>query len=158
MAEARRAQVADLLAMEKAAETEDKIEDDDGTPFIDEDDWNASIDLAKQLDPELYQNDNDHFDIDTILRDKVQEEIIKDEPIPLRRASSIENPSEIMDKLEAETKQREEEKRMLREEWDDHEVTDNYEQMTVAQLKEQLRNQGLKVSGRKAELIERLRG
>ena len=34
----------------------------------------------------------------------------------------------------------------------------DYTKMTVAQLKDQLRDRGLKVSGRKAELIERLKG
>ena len=32
----------------------------------------------------------------------------------------------------------------------------DYAKMTVAQLKDELRGRGLKVSGRKAELIERL--
>jgi len=38
------------------------------------------------------------------------------------------------------------------------ENTMELEKMTVAQLKEQLRSRGLKVSGKKIELIERLRG
>ena len=37
------------------------------------------------------------------------------------------------------------------------EEEDDFESMTVAQLKDVLRSRGLKVGGRKAELIERLR-
>ena len=37
-------------------------------------------------------------------------------------------------------------------------MTEEYESMTVAQLKELLKEQGLPVSGKKADLIERLAG
>ena len=37
-------------------------------------------------------------------------------------------------------------------------MADDYENMTVAQLKELLKEQGLPVSGKKADLIERLAG
>ena len=37
-------------------------------------------------------------------------------------------------------------------------MADDYENMTVAELKELLKEQGLPVSGKKADLIERLAG
>ena len=37
-------------------------------------------------------------------------------------------------------------------------MAEDYESMTVAQLKELLKEQGLPVSGKKADLIERLAG
>ena len=37
-------------------------------------------------------------------------------------------------------------------------MADDYESMTVAELKELLKEQGLPVSGKKADLIERLAG
>lgn len=177
-AKSRRAEVAQAAAearRQRFAEENEAIEaaispqEDSDDQFIDEEDWEASVDLAKQLDPELYgDNDgatSDYFDIDTVIRDKAKMEIAnnddnKMEQISLKRAS-IKDPEKIIDKLEAESKYIEEEKLRNREEWDassnSSEVAGNFEQMTVAQLKEELRNQGLKVSGRKAELIERLR-
>lgn len=177
-AKSRRAEVAQAAAearRQRFAEENEAIEaaispqEDSDDQFIDEEDWEASVDLAKQLDPELYgDNDgatSDYFDIDTVIRDKAKMEIAnnddnKMEQISLKRAS-IKDPEKIIDKLEAESKYIEEEKLRNREEWDassnSSEVAGNFEQMTVAQLKEELRNQGLKLSGRKAELIERLR-
>jgi len=164
-AEARRQRLAEENKAIEAVMTPEVFEDD---AFISEEDWEASVDLAKQLDPELYGDGDgatpDYFDIDALIREKAKEEMIDNddnskEQISLKRAS-IKDPEKIIDKLEAETKYIEKEKQRHREEWDisgGSEVSDNFEQMTVAQLKEELRNQGLKVSGRKAELIERLR-
>lgn len=175
-AKSRRAEVAHAAAearRQRFAEENEAIEaaispqEDSDDQFIDEEDWEASVDLAKQLDPELYgDNDgatSDYFD--TVIREKAKMEIAnnddnKMEQIFLKRAS-IKDPEKIIDKLEAESKYIEEEKLRNSEEWDassnSSEVAGNFEQMTVAQLKEELRNQGLKLSGRKAELIERLR-
>merc|ERR1711862_987554 len=157
-AEARRKEVAEAaaearLAAQKRMAAEKDVEeiaamadqeDLDG-PFIDEDAWNASVDLAKQLDPELYEDDDGDEEVinnDFLSREK-QEMEIENNNIDL----TIAEP-----KRATVTKDVEEKKQEQREQW-----ADNFDKMTVAQLKEELRSQGLKVSGRKAELIERLR-
>lgn len=178
---AKAAAEARLAAQQRLAAEETKAaqiaaataaqEDIEG-PFIDEEDWNASIGLAKQLDPDLYGDNNEAatkknlFDVDVALREKanmemVNTDVVTTEPKKSPKRATIKDFEKLIGKLETETKHIEEGKRKQREEWDSSSsntpVDDNFGLMTVAQLKEELRNQGLRLSGRKAELIERLR-
>merc|ERR1711862_1073610 len=90
-AKARRKEVAEAaaearLAAQKRMAAEEDVgeiaamadqEDLDG-PFIDEDAWNASVDLAKQLDPELYEDDDGDEEVinnDFLSREKEEIEI-----------------------------------------------------------------------------------
>jgi len=179
--EARIAEEARLAEEAKLAEEVDEIDDDD---------WQASIQLAEGLSTDVNGSTGNWDAARQLAKDLVDEP--EDEPIDFNTPGlSDEKRMELIghaaraavEKFEAakheeeefevqEKSKRNEMKSLLQKEGmnglntepepqpasskQDTEVL-NYEKMTVVLLKDALRSRGLKMSGRKAELIERLR-
>jgi len=78
----------------------------------------------------------------------------------LERINENIGDEEVMEQIEEAEKEHEKEVATVEEETGDDELEEevNYEDMNVAQLKEVLREKGLPVSGKKADLIERVKG
>ena len=124
--------------------------------------WDASVQLANTLSGEEAPNlfdlkmDSTNDEIDDLLKAELGD-LTEDEEELLGKAAR-----EAVRKYEEEMRMKKSPKRALQSSWDDanyagkKEDTILYSQMTVAELKETLRSKGLKVSGKKSELIERL--
>merc|ERR1711983_388690 len=102
--------------------------------FISQEEWNASIKLAQQYNPELFENMDDS-----------PEPQIEESQAASQFAKNLSD--EINKKVEtfADSEDTEENREK------------DWENMTVALLKAELRKRKLKVSGRKKELIQRLK-
>lgn len=148
------------------AERQDLMDDDDDD-VIDDEDWEASVRLANQLAGiEDFEGEGDinMNDVDDFLKVEL-DDLTQDEEELLGKAAR-----EAVRKYEEEMRLRRNEKQTTRSSWDEELVVksnvkeeegeDNmevdYSQMTIAELKDILRSRGLKVSGKKGELIERL--
>jgi hypothetical protein len=145
---------------------QDVMEDDE----INDDDWEASVRLANQLSG-LEGFDDDDIDMDEIdeLLQAEMADLTEDEEELLGKAAR-----EAVRKYEEEMAMKRSAKQSARSAWDEQLVASSpepeevaekatsgdanvdYSQMTVAELKEMLRSRGLKVGGKKSELIERL--
>jgi membrane protein involved in colicin uptake len=145
---------------------QDVMEDDE----INDDDWEASVRLANQLSG-LEGFDDDDIDMDEIdeLLQAEMADLTEDEEELLGKAAR-----EAVRKYEEEMAMKRSAKQSARSAWDEQLVESSpepeevvekatsgdanvdYSQMTVAELKEMLRSRGLKVGGKKSELIERL--
>eukprot|EP00560_Eucampia_antarctica_P001044 CAMPEP_0197840174 /NCGR_PEP_ID=MMETSP1437-20131217/45451_1 /TAXON_ID=49252 ORGANISM="Eucampia antarctica, Strain CCMP1452" /NCGR_SAMPLE_ID=MMETSP1437 /ASSEMBLY_ACC=CAM_ASM_001096 /LENGTH=524 /DNA_ID=CAMNT_0043449737 /DNA_START=128 /DNA_END=1702 /DNA_ORIENTATION=- len=177
--EARLAEEEERLAAEEeerlAAEEEDdeELNDKDDDVVIDEDDWEESIQLAQSLDgnKEKSNGDNEQWkeaqDLakklalesnDEEITEKTEDQAMEDLGRAARAAvekfeAQMKQDSEMKDKLLQKQHQQQEEI--------PHVVENNnavdFESMKVTELKDELRSRGLKVSGRKGELIERLK-
>ncbi len=180
--------VADLGTGEEGDELETNYDD-----FVDEMDWEASIQLAQSLDQSSNEDDKEEWNAarqlaEDLTDDPDENELDYDAP-GLSEEESLEKLAQALraaverseaerqdekNKIERENERTNEMKLELQKadileatsdmgfemnHGDNNGVqsTQNYEKMTVKELKEILRGQGLKVSGRKAELIERLR-
>ncbi len=181
--EERIAEEARLAEEERLAEEANLVEEEDE---IQVDDWEASIQLAKELTDE-YADEMNEWNAarqlaEDLVPDKSEEEYddidfndpgLSDEErmelIAKAARAAVEKfdkEREEEEKLEILEKERRNEMKLdlskngvngLTTQIEvGHSNEPNYEKMTVVQLKEALRNKGLKVSGRKAELIERL--
>lgn len=147
------------------AEQQDLMDDDDDD-VIDDEDWEASVRLANQLAgiEDFEGGDINMNDMDDFLKVEL-DDLTQDEEELLGKAAR-----EAVRKYEEEMRLRRNEKQTARSSWDEELVVksnvqeeageDNteadYSQMTIAELKDILRSRGLKVSGKKGELIERL--
>ncbi|KAL7472396.1 hypothetical protein ACHAXS_012749 [Conticribra weissflogii] len=163
------------LAEAEAALMEEE-DDDDDADFIDDDDWEASVRLANELvgmpSSSLgdFSKDADD-DMDDLLQMELNE-LSQEEEDALGKAAR-----EAVRKYEEEMRLARKEKDAIRSSWDEEMVVApvkdfddmedeeddtaqdedvDYSSMTVAELKDILRSKGLKVSGKKSELIERL--
>ena len=162
--EQKQLEEARLAEEERLAAEEESDDDDDDEFLLDEDDWEASIQLAQNLDQveeEVVNGDNEQW--------KEAQDLAKQ----LASDSSNEEPQQSVDdvgkaareavaKFEAQMKRGEQlqSKQRTQQESDSSTTeTDNdvdFKSMKVVELKEELRSRGLKVSGKKAELIQRL--
>jgi len=146
-----------LMAEQEALMADDEEDDDD---FMDDDDWEASVLLANEL-AGIGGGSADDKIMDELLQVEMGE-LSEEEEAALGKAARA-----AVLKYEQEMKERgslpfeeEEEDNMF-----DPEVVEqvtkessntDYSSMTVAELKDILRSKGLKVGGKKSELIERL--
>eukprot|EP00970_Alexandrium_tamarense_P012018 scaffold2713_cov166-Alexandrium_tamarense.AAC.10 len=175
--EARRLEEQAAAAREavRLAEAQGLMDDDDDDDELDEDDWEASVRLANELvgleglggDFDLDPNDEDLMN--EFLQSEMSE-LTQEEEDALGKAAR-----EAVRKYEEEQMRAAAEKKATRSSWDDDMVVDgqdekvenvappaslssdvDYSEMTVAELKDLLRDRGLKVGGKKSELIERL--
>ncbi|EED94342.1 predicted protein [Thalassiosira pseudonana CCMP1335] len=175
--EARRLEEQAAAAREavRLAEAQGLMDDDDDDDELDEDDWEASVRLANELvgleglggDFDLDPNDEDLMN--EFLQSEMSE-LTQEEEDALGKAAR-----EAVRKYEEEQMRAAAEKKATRSSWDDDMVVDgqdekvenvappaslssdvDYSAMTVAELKDLLRDRGLKVGGKKSELIERL--
>ena len=180
--------VADLGTGEEGDELETNYDD-----FVDEIDWEASIQLAQSLDQSNNEDDQEEWNaarqLAEDLTDDLDENQLDYDAPGLSEEESLEKLAQALraavqrseaerqdekSKIERENERTNEMKLELQKadileatsdkgfemnHGDNNGVqsTQNYEKMTVKELKEILRSQGLRVSGRKAELIERLR-
>jgi len=153
---------------ERLAAEEEEIEEESGDE-IDEDDWEESIQLAQSLDglTEQMNGDSDQWkeaqDLAKKLALESNEEVTEQggEMEDLGRAARA-----AVEKYEAQMKQDSVFKEKIKHNQQAMESsppdvvsndTEDFESMKVVELKDELRSRGLKVSGRKAELIERLK-
>ena len=81
-----------------------------------------------------------------------------DEVISEFEAAEDEYEAETVGPIEEETADEEATKEVVETEQTKTEDTDDYDNMTVAELKDALKEKGLPVGGKKADLIERLKG
>ena len=81
-----------------------------------------------------------------------------DEVISEFEAAEDEYEAETVGPIEEETADEEATEEVVETEQTKTEDTDDYDNMTVAELKDVLKEKGLPVSGKKSELIERLQG
>lgn len=148
-----------------AAEEESDDDDDDDEFLLDEDDWEASIQLAQSLDQaeELVVNgDNEQWKEAQDLAKQLASDISNEEEEEESMDDVGKAAREAVAKFEAQMKRGEEfqSKQRTHQELDSSPVEiDNdvdFKSMKVVELKEELRSRGLKVSGKKAELIQRL--
>ena len=126
---------------------------------INQDDWEASIQLANQLSGLTDSMDTTDTQTDPILQVELGD-LSADEEELLGKAAR-----EAVRKYEEEMRKKKTAKDVLLQSSSDEDMmnleeeTDtDYSSMTVAQLKEILRSKGLKVGGKKSELIDRLMG
>ena len=157
-------------------EQEALMSDDDGDDDeLDDDDWEAAVALANELQgtPSPSVGGDVMDDIGDDLLQMEIDSLTTEEEDALGKAAR-----EAVRKYEEEMAMKKSEKQAVRSSWDDEMVgtpsmtgafqveaedapsgpaaTVDYSKMTVAKLKDELRSRGLKVSGKKAELIERL--
>ena len=126
---------------------------------INQDDWEASIQLANQLSGLSDNVDSPVVEADPILQVELGD-LSADEEELLGKAAR-----EAVRKYEEEMKKKKTAKDILLQSSLDGDTMNpekekdtDYTSMTVAQLKEILRSKGLKVGGKKSELIDRLMG
>lgn len=164
------------------AEAESAMMEDDEGEDLDDEDWEASVRLANELVgiPSGLGEDaagDDDDDMDDILRMELTD-LSQEEENALGKAAR-----EAVRKYEEEMALAQKDKEAIRSSWDEDMVVSSpasseaddveveedasfinesldedvdYSKMTVAELKDVLRSRGLKVSGKKAELIDRL--
>lgn len=166
-------EAARLAEEEERLAAEEEEEEEESDDEIDEDDWEESIQLAQKLDgfTEQMNGDSDQWkeaqDLAKQLALESNEEVTAqmDEPDmeDLGRAARA-----AVEQYEAQMKQESEFEEKIKHKQQgqavessssDSESNDatDFESMKVVELKDELRSRGLKVSGRKAELIERLK-
>lgn len=179
LAEATRASEENTIPQEEDEEDEDIIQLDDWEASIklseqlspdyadDKNEWNAARQLAEDLIPQVDESADDHENVDFndpgLTEEERMEMIAKAARAAVEKFEDERKEEVELDLLEKE--RRNEMKIDLTKNGVNGLSTDQsepvevpiFEKMTVVQLKEQLRSRGLKVSGRKAELIERLR-
>ncbi|KAL9187944.1 hypothetical protein ACHAXT_006322 [Thalassiosira profunda] len=172
-AQAEAAREAVRLMEEQEALMDD--EDDEDEDELDDDDWEASVRLANELQgmPNIGGDVMDDIG-DDFLRNEI-DNLSQEEEDALGKAAR-----EAVRKYEEEMATKSSQKQAVRSSWDDEMAATpspppaakvgedaingldeaaadvDYSKMTVAQLKDELRSKGLKVGGKKAELIERL--
>ena len=172
-AEAARAAVRIMEEQEALMEDEDEDEDDE----LDDEDWEASVRLANELQgtpsPSMGGDVMDEIS-DEMLQTEIND-LSAEEEDALGKAAR-----EAVRKYEEEMATKSSRKEAVKSSWDDEMAVtpgeeepingvsteeaaapaaapaEDYSKMTVAQLKDVLRSKGLKVSGKKAELVERL--
>ncbi|KAL7450496.1 hypothetical protein ACHAWC_002405 [Mediolabrus comicus] len=154
--QAEAAREAVRLMAEQEALMDDEDEDDDD--FMDDDDWEASVRLANELSGIGGGSEQDKM-MDELLQEEMGD-LSEEEEAALGKAARAAV-------LKYEQEMRERGVAPIVEEDDDEKVVESepiveetknvdYSSMTVAELKDILRSKGLKVGGKKAELIERL--
>lgn len=154
--QAEAAREAVRLMAEQEALMDDEDEDDDD--FMDDDDWEASVRLANELSGVGGGSEQDKL-MDELLQEEMGD-LSEEEEAALGKAARAAV-------LKYEQDMRERGVAPIVEEDDDEKVVESepiveetknvdYSSMTVAELKDILRSKGLKVGGKKAELIERL--
>ena len=154
--QAEAAREAVRLMAEQEALMDDEDEDDDD--FMDDDDWEASVRLANELSGIGGGSEQDKL-MDELLQEEMGD-LSEEEEAALGKAARAAV-------LKYEQEMRERGVAPIVEEDDDEKVVESepiveetknvdYSSMTVAELKDILRSKGLKVGGKKAELIERL--
>ena len=141
-----------LMAEQEALMADDEEDDDD---FIDDEDWEASVLLANEL-AGIGGESNEAKMMDELLQTEMGD-LSEEEEDALGKAARA-----AVLKYEREMEERGVAGVIEEEEGEDDDniltsaTTPDYSSMTVVELKDILRSKGLKVSGKKAELIERL--
>jgi len=148
-----------LMAEQEALMADDEEDDDD---FMDDDDWEASVLLANELAGIGGASAEDKI-MDELLQVEMGD-LSEEEEAALgkaARAAVLKYEQEMKERgsIPVEDDEDEEEEEIFEPEVVEpttKESNTDYSSMTVAELKDILRSKGLKVGGKKAELIERL--
>ena len=154
--QAEAAREAVRLMAEQEALMDDEDEDDDD--FMYDDDWEASVRLANELSGIGGGSEQDKM-MDELLQEEMGD-LSEEEEAALgkaARAAVLKYEQEMRERGVAPIVEEEDDEKVVESEPIVEETKNvDYSSMTVAELKDILRSKGLKVGGKKAELIERL--